>query len=284
MNKFFNNQSNQSNNSNDYFNDVAGASFNQDELNNSVGTQFQKNNQTLMMNQTGDYNNYNNMMNSNSFGNTNLSQPQNNQIQQFKFNNVSSSNNNSFFKKNKKIIIIVLGIIVFLGLLLPKFKKKNISMDNGYTASSGEVIKINEIIAKCNIKVISPLEKITANDSDLFGGNYVRLGLSISNLDSDDLDVLAISMSLTDSSKKTKYIMQTISQGSDYFAYDSIGSGKTKTGYINFEYYDDNNEKNSTTAIDLSEIKYLKISVICDAKEEEKGSYTYRYSDYYLEL
>lgn len=274
-----NNQSNQNNNLNNQFNGISDSQFVPDNSNSSSTTQYQQNNQNLMMNQVV---NYNSKINDNSFRSGVHNSPQNSSGKQSKSNNAFSLNNNSFLK-NKKVIII-LGIIVLLFLLITLFGRKNISTNNGYTASSGEVIKINEITDKYNIKVISPLEKFTVTDSDLFGGNYVKLGLSISNLDSEKLNVSTINMSLTDSSKKTKYIMEMLSQDSDYFMYDSIGSGKTKTGYINFALYDDNYENNTSNIIDLDEIKYLKISVICDGSKEKDGTNKYSYSYYYLEL
>ncbi len=311
-----NNQSNQNSNLNDYFNGMSNGAFNPNDVNNSNGFQMPQNNQNIMMNQdnsnmfndnaslnqmSNQVNNNqsfqnnrdvmmsqgntqnNNMFNDNAFLNQMPNQGQNNGKQQFNPSNNLNMNISSIFKKNKKMIFISLGVVVVLVILSTFLGQKSGKLDNGYTASRGEEIKINELTSKYNIKVVSPMEKYTVTNSDLYGGNYVKLGLSINNLYSDELPVSTINMSLTDSKKKEIYTSQTlVGYGtSDYFGSTSIGSGQTKSGYLYFGFSNDDDAFNT---IDLDEIKYLKISVICDANKNDNGTYTFKYSDYYLEL
>lgn len=209
----------------------------------------------------------------------------NNQVGYTQLNQTSqnTSGNSSFLKNNKKNLFICFGIIIGLLLLLTLFIKRGASGNNGYTASKGDILKVNEITDKFNVKITSPLEKSVIADNILFEGDCLKLGISINNTYKDKLDLSIVNLSLIDENKKRLFLSNIFYDAPDNIGKMSVGSGETKNGYLYFTDSSYNDEKSINT-LDLKTIKYLEVSVLNNASKDSNGTYHYSYEDYYLEL
>ena len=94
----------------------------------------------------------------------------------FKYKNNDKNENKN---EEKKLIVsyISLGIILFLVLMFTS----SLTVNN-YTAKVGQTLKTREFY-KYNIKALSNVEEYSINDSFLYEGDFVKLRVSVENLE-----------------------------------------------------------------------------------------------------
>ena len=191
-------------------------------------------------------------------------------------NNGNTTNNNLL--KNKKVLIIIGAVVavIVLFFLLTSGGVKKVSTNNGYTETYGNTLKVKEITTDFELKVLGDFGSYTNEDDLLNSGDYITLKVSIKNNSNDTLSFSVTSFDLVDENK------EKIVSNNDYNSFDNsitnkeIASGKTEEGILYFS------EKDGPEA--RSKAKYLKVSVLSDAKETGPDSYSYEKEDYYLEL
>jgi len=190
---------------------------------------------------------------------------------------------------NKKKIIVIVAIIAIAILLVVAMSNKGNSEGNnsGQIANFGDKLVINEKADKFNIKVLTEPAKHTVSDSILGDGEYIKIKVAIENLDTSDLSLGGATIfSLVDSSKNEIAINSVIDVEEDSIIGKTIASGDEMEGYMYF-YDDSSDDENGEYTIDyakINNIKYLKVSVISDAKESSDGKIKISRKDYYLEI
>lgn len=191
-------------------------------------------------------------------------------------NNGNTTNINLL--KNKKVLIIIGAVIavIVLFFLLTSGGDKKVSTNNGYTETYGNTLKVKEITSDFELKVLGDFGSYKNEDDLLNSGDYITLKVSIKNNNNDTLSFSVTSFDLVDENK------EIIVSNNDYNNFENsitnkeIASGKTEEGILYFS------ETNAPDA--RSKSKYLKVSVLSDAKETGPDSYSYEKEDYYLEL
>jgi len=178
-------------------------------------------------------------------------------------------------KSEKKLVIsniilcVVLVFIVIIG---------NVMADGKYIASVGQTLKSREFY-KYNIEALSDVGKFSIEDSFIHNGDFVKLKVSIENVERNlKINLTTTEFSLVDKDKKDLYTKNVNVCYADFekcIQSEDIKAGSKLNGYLYFYDSKDEDKGYVTDYSKMNKVKYLKVKVF-------SGSNTYK--DYYLEL
>ncbi len=219
----------------------------------------------------------------------NITDTNNTTNEQLNYQLSSGKNDTPEHAKKKKIItiiIIVVVVLLLIGGIITKIVLDNrVEMYNGYVADLGETLHIKEITTKLDINVIGSLEKqqikeITTTDE------YLKLKLSIKNINKNEIALSVIAFSLTDKDKRTLATRHiTLDKVRDDLGDMHFAKNETKEGYIYFSDKEAGETKDHLVKEETIEnAKYLKVTVLSYAEETNPGMYNTKYEEYYLAI
>lgn len=188
---------------------------------------------------------------------------------------------------NRKKIIIIAAIIALAILLVATISNKGDSKGNNNSQISnlGEKLEINEKSDKFDINILAEPSKHIDTESIIGEGEYIKMKVSVKNLDSSNLSLFATNFSLVDSSKNTIATANPFYNVENNIYNKKIASGDNEDGYLYFySSYDEEKGIYTTDYNKLNSIKYLEVSVISNSSKSDGEKYNYSRKNYYLEI
>lgn len=232
----------------------------------------------------------NNGVNNTQFTNINRDQNQNYYNRQTnKFNNYTNNKKNG--PKNKKIItIIIIALVVLIGIFGITKLVGGSSSGNGYTVNIGEELKIKELdgVFDFSIEVLSPVEKKHIVKEGYFGKNdeydAYAIKVNVKNNGNSELSLsdLRLYYQLLDSTdNEIEPVNSYDSFNFDGAIQDTIASGASATGYL---YFFDLLADENTPAVDVNKVNKLEIGVLMYLTNGNNDTITGNYESYFVKL